>query len=177
MEPDGSVVQFGYSDVLLYKDLSWTIKTTSLAKKANQRLYFLHKLRKARAPAPIMSTFHRGTIRERPDQQHHRVLRCLLRVLQEDPPVHPQRQHLSMTVATSCVTIWTLSARELGSSSSIYLVQLKMQEEESNNCDAALKTAEDQAKTDHLQWQQENMCMMEKMEESESLLTVRLDEH
>ncbi|KAI3373200.1 hypothetical protein L3Q82_006515 [Scortum barcoo] len=42
--------------------LTWTINTTSLAKKANQRLYFLRKLRKARAPAPIMCTFYRGTI-------------------------------------------------------------------------------------------------------------------
>ncbi|KAI3371340.1 hypothetical protein L3Q82_023546, partial [Scortum barcoo] len=44
------------------EDLSWTINTTSLAKKANQRLYFLRKLRKAGAPAPIMCTFYRGTI-------------------------------------------------------------------------------------------------------------------
>ncbi|KAI3363641.1 hypothetical protein L3Q82_001273 [Scortum barcoo] len=44
------------------EDLSWTINTTSPAKKANQRLYFLCKLRKARAPAPIMCTFYRGTI-------------------------------------------------------------------------------------------------------------------
>ncbi len=34
----------------------------ALAKKAQQRLYFLHKLRRARAPAPIMCTFYRGTI-------------------------------------------------------------------------------------------------------------------
>ncbi len=33
-----------------------------LAKKAQQRLYFLRKLRRARAPAPIMCTFYRGTI-------------------------------------------------------------------------------------------------------------------
>ncbi|KAI3370336.1 hypothetical protein L3Q82_025113 [Scortum barcoo] len=31
-------------------------------RQANQRLYFLRKLRKARAPAPIMCTFYRGTI-------------------------------------------------------------------------------------------------------------------
>ncbi|KAI3360336.1 hypothetical protein L3Q82_014651 [Scortum barcoo] len=47
---------------ICYEDLSWTLNTTSLAKKANQHLYFLCKLRKARAPAPIMCTFYRGTI-------------------------------------------------------------------------------------------------------------------
>ncbi len=43
-------------------DLSWTNNTAALAKKAQQRLYFLRKLRRARAPAPIMCTFYRGTI-------------------------------------------------------------------------------------------------------------------
>ncbi len=36
--------------------------TAALAKKAQQRLYFLRKLRRARAPASIMCTFYRGTI-------------------------------------------------------------------------------------------------------------------
>ncbi len=36
--------------------------TAALAKKAQQRFYFLRKLRRARAPAPIMCTFYRGTI-------------------------------------------------------------------------------------------------------------------
>ncbi len=43
-------------------DLSWTNNTAALAKKAQQRLYFLRKLRRARAPTPIMCTFYRGTI-------------------------------------------------------------------------------------------------------------------
>ncbi len=43
-------------------DLSWTNNTAALAKKAHQRLYFLRKLRRARAPTPIMCTFYRGTI-------------------------------------------------------------------------------------------------------------------
>ncbi len=47
---------------LLVQDLSWTNNTAALAKKAQQRLYFLRKLRRARAPAPIMCTFYRGTI-------------------------------------------------------------------------------------------------------------------
>ncbi|KAI3371234.1 hypothetical protein L3Q82_023539 [Scortum barcoo] len=43
-------------------DLSWTTNTESLAKKAQQRLYFLRKLKRASAPPPIMTTFYRGTI-------------------------------------------------------------------------------------------------------------------
>ncbi|KAI2647702.1 putative RNA-directed DNA polymerase from transposon BS [Labeo rohita] len=43
-------------------DLSWAKNITTLAKKSQQRLYFLRKLRRARAPAPIMCTFYRGTI-------------------------------------------------------------------------------------------------------------------
>ena len=43
-------------------DLSWTTNTTSLAKKAHQRLYFLRKLKKASATPSIMTTFYRGTI-------------------------------------------------------------------------------------------------------------------
>ncbi len=48
--------------VHITEDLSWTNNTAALAKKAQQRLYFLRKLRRARAPAPIMCTFSRGTI-------------------------------------------------------------------------------------------------------------------
>ncbi|XP_060760791.1 uncharacterized protein LOC132870878 [Neoarius graeffei] len=47
--------------VHISEDLSWN-NTASLAKKAQQHLYFLHKLRRARVPAPIMHTFYRGTI-------------------------------------------------------------------------------------------------------------------
>uniref|UniRef100_A0A9J8CSJ6 Alkylated DNA repair protein AlkB homologue 8 N-terminal domain-containing protein n=1 Tax=Cyprinus carpio carpio TaxID=630221 RepID=A0A9J8CSJ6_CYPCA len=48
--------------VHITEDLSWTDNTTALAQKSQQRLYFLRKLRRARAPAPIMCTFYRGTI-------------------------------------------------------------------------------------------------------------------
>ncbi len=48
--------------VHITEDLSWTNNTAALAKKAQQRLYFLRKLRRARVPAPIMCTFYRGTI-------------------------------------------------------------------------------------------------------------------
>lgn len=48
--------------VHISEDLSWTTNTASLVKKAQQRLYFLRKLRRASAPPPIMCTFYRGTI-------------------------------------------------------------------------------------------------------------------
>jgi len=48
--------------VEISEDLSWTANTTSLAKKAQRRLYFLRKLRKAGSPPSIMCTFYRGTI-------------------------------------------------------------------------------------------------------------------
>ncbi len=48
--------------VHITEDLSWTNNTTALAKKVQQRLYFLRKLRRARALASIMCTFYRGTI-------------------------------------------------------------------------------------------------------------------
>lgn len=48
--------------VHISEDLSWTTNTASLVKKAQQRLYFLRKLRRASAPPPIVCTFYRGTI-------------------------------------------------------------------------------------------------------------------
>ncbi|XP_076862714.1 nuclear respiratory factor 1 isoform X2 [Brachyhypopomus gauderio] len=44
------------------ENLSWTTNSASLARKANQRLYFLRKLRRAGAPTPIMNTFYSGAI-------------------------------------------------------------------------------------------------------------------
>ncbi len=48
--------------VHITEDLSWTNNTAALARKGQQLLYFLRKLRRARAPAPIVCTFYRGTI-------------------------------------------------------------------------------------------------------------------
>ncbi len=48
--------------VHITEDLTWTNNSAALAKKAQQHLYFLRKLRRARAPASIMCTFYRGTI-------------------------------------------------------------------------------------------------------------------
>uniref|UniRef100_A0AAX7SLC0 Alkylated DNA repair protein AlkB homologue 8 N-terminal domain-containing protein n=1 Tax=Astatotilapia calliptera TaxID=8154 RepID=A0AAX7SLC0_ASTCA len=48
--------------VHLEKDLGWSLNTSSLHKKAQQCLFFLRRLRKARLPPPILTTFYRGTI-------------------------------------------------------------------------------------------------------------------
>ncbi len=43
-------------------DLTWTTNTMSLSKKAQQRLHFLRRLKRASLPPPILTTFYRGTI-------------------------------------------------------------------------------------------------------------------
>ncbi|KAK0136910.1 hypothetical protein N1851_026932 [Merluccius polli] len=48
--------------VHLTEDLSWSCTSASLAGKAQQRLYFRRKLRRARAPAPIMCSFYCITV-------------------------------------------------------------------------------------------------------------------
>ncbi|XP_049331041.1 probable RNA-directed DNA polymerase from transposon BS [Astyanax mexicanus] len=63
---DGSSVEIFKSTkflgVHLADNLTWTLNTSSTAKKAQQRLYFLRKLRKAHLPPPILTLFYRGTI-------------------------------------------------------------------------------------------------------------------
>ena len=65
-KPDDETGAFGaptkFLGVHISEDLSWTTNTASLAKKAQRRLYFLRKLRRASAPPSIMTTFYRGTI-------------------------------------------------------------------------------------------------------------------
>ncbi|KAK3551839.1 hypothetical protein QTP70_029407, partial [Hemibagrus guttatus] len=48
--------------VHLAEDLTWSLSTSSITKKAQQRLYFLRRLRKAHLSPPILTTFYRGTI-------------------------------------------------------------------------------------------------------------------
>ncbi len=48
--------------VHITEDLTWTTNTTSLSKKAQQRLHFLHRLKRASLPPPILTIFYRGTI-------------------------------------------------------------------------------------------------------------------
>ena len=46
--------------VTITEDLTWKNNTTALAKKAQQRLYFIRKLKRAGASPPIMLSFYRG---------------------------------------------------------------------------------------------------------------------
>ncbi|KAK1802631.1 hypothetical protein P4O66_004272 [Electrophorus voltai] len=48
--------------VHLAENLTWTLNTTSIIKRAQQCLYSLRKLRKAHLPSPNLTTFYRGTI-------------------------------------------------------------------------------------------------------------------
>ncbi|KAK3559815.1 hypothetical protein QTP86_020990, partial [Hemibagrus guttatus] len=45
------------------ENFTWSLKTTSISKKAQQHLYFLQRLRKAHLPPPILTMFYRGTIK------------------------------------------------------------------------------------------------------------------
>ena len=42
--------------------LTWSLNTTSLAKKAQQHLHFLHRIRRVSLPPPILITFYRRPI-------------------------------------------------------------------------------------------------------------------
>ncbi|KAK1795532.1 hypothetical protein P4O66_001241 [Electrophorus voltai] len=48
--------------VHIAENLTWTLNTSSITKRAQQRLYFLRKLREAHLPSPILTTFYRGTV-------------------------------------------------------------------------------------------------------------------
>ncbi|KAI4902834.1 hypothetical protein NFI96_000430, partial [Prochilodus magdalenae] len=63
---DGSTVEIVKSTkflrVHLAEALTWSLNTSTITMKAQQRLYFLRRLRKAHLPPPIVTTFYRGTI-------------------------------------------------------------------------------------------------------------------
>ncbi|KAK1795573.1 hypothetical protein P4O66_001069 [Electrophorus voltai] len=46
--------------VHIAENLTWTLNTSSITKRAQQRLYFLRKLREAHLPSPILTTFYRA---------------------------------------------------------------------------------------------------------------------
>ncbi|KAK3563536.1 hypothetical protein QTP86_030947, partial [Hemibagrus guttatus] len=48
--------------VHLVENFTWSLNTSSINKKTQQRLYFLQRLRKAHLPPPILTMFYRGTI-------------------------------------------------------------------------------------------------------------------
>ncbi|KAK3572676.1 hypothetical protein QTP86_004022 [Hemibagrus guttatus] len=51
-----------FLDVHLAEDLTWSLSSTSISKKAQQHLYFLRRLRKAHLPPHVLTVFYRGTI-------------------------------------------------------------------------------------------------------------------
>ncbi len=57
-----SVSSTKFLGVHITEDLTWTTNTMSLSKKAQQRLHFLRRLKRASLPPPILTTFYRGTI-------------------------------------------------------------------------------------------------------------------
>ncbi|KAK3544360.1 hypothetical protein QTP86_009170 [Hemibagrus guttatus] len=61
---NGSNVEIVKSTKFLWIHLvfTWSLKTSSITKKAQQHLYFLRRLRKAHLTPPILTTFYRGTI-------------------------------------------------------------------------------------------------------------------
>ncbi|KAK1806309.1 hypothetical protein P4O66_000184 [Electrophorus voltai] len=48
--------------VHIAENLTWTLNTSSITRRAQQHLYFLRKLRKAHLPSPILTTFYSGTV-------------------------------------------------------------------------------------------------------------------
>ncbi|KAI5098793.1 gastrula zinc finger protein XlCGF28.1-like [Silurus meridionalis] len=63
---DGSSVEIvkstNFLGVHLAENLTSSLNTSSIIKKAQQLLYFLRRLRKAYLPSPILTTFYRETI-------------------------------------------------------------------------------------------------------------------
>ncbi|KAI4874534.1 hypothetical protein NFI96_008032 [Prochilodus magdalenae] len=66
LHTEGSTVEIVKSTkflgVHLAEDLTWSLSTSTITKKAQQHLYFLRRLRKANVPPTILITFYRGTI-------------------------------------------------------------------------------------------------------------------
>ncbi|KAF7656074.1 hypothetical protein LDENG_00046690 [Lucifuga dentata] len=51
-----------YLGVHISRDLTWTINTSSIIKKAHQHLYFLRRLRLASLNIPVLAAFYRSRI-------------------------------------------------------------------------------------------------------------------
>ena len=56
------VASFKFLGVHISEDLSWTLNTSSLVKKAHQRLFFLRKLKKVHLSSQILVNFYSCTI-------------------------------------------------------------------------------------------------------------------
>ena len=58
----GYVASFKFLGVHISEDLSWTLSTSTLIKKAHQRLFFLRRLKKVHLSPQILVNFYRCTI-------------------------------------------------------------------------------------------------------------------
>ncbi|KAI4885372.1 hypothetical protein NFI96_029421, partial [Prochilodus magdalenae] len=58
----GNHAPLNINGVHITENLTWSLSTSSKAKKARQRLYFLWRLRKAYLPPPILTTFYKETV-------------------------------------------------------------------------------------------------------------------
>nr|XP_061780940.1 uncharacterized protein LOC133572176 [Nerophis lumbriciformis]XP_061780941.1 uncharacterized protein LOC133572176 [Nerophis lumbriciformis] len=48
--------------VQITDNITWSLHTGALVKRAQQRMHFLRRMKRAQLPPPILSTFYRGTI-------------------------------------------------------------------------------------------------------------------
>ena len=60
--PVERVENIKFLGVQISDKLTWSRNTTGIVKRAQQKLYFLRKLKKASLPSNILTTFYRGTI-------------------------------------------------------------------------------------------------------------------
>ncbi|KAF7665898.1 hypothetical protein LDENG_00128220 [Lucifuga dentata] len=57
-----AVSSIKFLGVQITDNLTWSLNTAALVKRAQQRLHFLRRMRRAHLPPPILTTFYRGTI-------------------------------------------------------------------------------------------------------------------
>ncbi len=70
------VTDFKFLGLHISEDLGWTVHTTHIIKKAQQRLFFLRTLKKNNLPPPLLRNFYRCTV-ECPDLRMYCVVRQL----------------------------------------------------------------------------------------------------
>ena len=68
------VTNFKFLGVHISQDLSWSLNTSTLIKKAQQRLFFLRKLKKAGLSPQILRNFYRCTVESIPHPVLHGVV-------------------------------------------------------------------------------------------------------
>ncbi|TWW53129.1 hypothetical protein D4764_0186790 [Takifugu flavidus] len=99
---------FRFLGTTITRDLKWEPTISSLIKKAQQRMFFLRKLRKLKLPPRMLAQFYYGHHRVHPHLLHHRVVcwchrRDRLR-LQRASCALPRRRLRSIRTRTSRYT-------------------------------------------------------------------------